>query len=269
VQERCHDSEMANKIYGSVSGPPIEVIPPEPLTLPGPPDDEDGLEAYYAERVGTAWRGAVENIIAAGRWLAEAKERLPHGRFQVMVKERVGMSPETAQRLMAIANDPWIGNAAHARYLPPNWYSLYLITRLPVADREHLISVGCICPDVRRADLEEAMRQLDEARSGKPEATDPSPKSGRSSRASRSIFDRRTSDAPPSIVPSLPVISEAALAPDEEHAVLLDVLRFVLDNARLLNNGKAIAFVVKDGNARELARLLAQGRAILSRCGRN
>jgi hypothetical protein len=68
------------------------------------------------------------------------------------------MHPTTAQRLMAIAADAWI--AAHVLHLPPSWGTLYLISTLAVAERERLLEAGIIRPDMQRADIEKAIRQL-------------------------------------------------------------------------------------------------------------
>jgi len=45
---------------------------------------------------------AVENILAAGRYLQEAKDELPHGEFGPLVKS-LGLGERTAQMLMKIA----------------------------------------------------------------------------------------------------------------------------------------------------------------------
>jgi hypothetical protein len=117
------------------------------------------LETCYANRIGAAWRKAVESIIEAGRILIEAKEALP-GRFIGFVEERLGMSPRTAERLMAIAADTWITDSTHVSHLPPSWGTIYLISTLAVPNRERLLEVGCIRPDMQRADIEKAIRQL-------------------------------------------------------------------------------------------------------------
>jgi hypothetical protein len=117
------------------------------------------LETCYANRFNVAWRKAVEGVIEAGRILVEAKEALS-GRFIGFVQSRLGMHPTTAQRLMAIAGDAWITDAAHVRHLPPSWGTLYLISRLAVVERERLLEIGCIRPDMQRADVEKAIRQL-------------------------------------------------------------------------------------------------------------
>jgi len=42
--------------------------------------------AGWAERIGKAWGGALEAVLATGRALIEAKVALPHGEFIEMVK---------------------------------------------------------------------------------------------------------------------------------------------------------------------------------------
>jgi hypothetical protein len=87
---RARDHGAESPAYGSAIGPLIEVS--EPTTLPARPTDDDQLEIHYAERIGAAWRKAVESIIEAGRVLAEAKEAL-HGRFVGFVQRDSGCTP--------------------------------------------------------------------------------------------------------------------------------------------------------------------------------
>jgi hypothetical protein len=133
---------------------------PAPVTFPE-------LETVYANRFNAAWRVAVGSIIEAGRILAEAKEALP-GRFVGFVQSRLGMHPTTAQRLMAIAADAWITDAAHVLHLPPSWGTLYQISTLSVPDRERLLEAGIIRADMERADIENAIRELRGPASPKP-----------------------------------------------------------------------------------------------------
>jgi hypothetical protein len=140
--------------------PPVKVKPrrrrharkPLPVTFPE-------LETCYANRIGAAWRKAVESIIETGRILVEAKAALS-GRFIGFVQSRLGMSPRTAERLMAIAADTWITDSTHVSSLPPSWGTLYQIATLSVAERERLIETGVICPDMQRADIEKEIRRL-------------------------------------------------------------------------------------------------------------
>jgi hypothetical protein len=117
------------------------------------------LETCFANRINATWRKAVESIIETGRTLIEAKDALS-GRFMGFVEGRLGMSPRTAERLMAIAADTWITDSTHVSSLPPSWGTLYQISTLAVAERERLLEAGCIRPDMQRSDIEKAIRQL-------------------------------------------------------------------------------------------------------------
>ena len=73
---------------------------------------------------------AVENIVAIGQYLREAKEELDHGEFGPMLK-RIQFSEGTARKYMAIAAHPVISNRSNWNALPPSWTTLYQRTKLP------------------------------------------------------------------------------------------------------------------------------------------
>jgi hypothetical protein len=73
---------------------------------------------------------AVENIVAIGQYLREAKEELDHGEFGPML-ERIGFSEGTARKYMAIAAHPAISNRSNWNALPPSWTTLYELTKSP------------------------------------------------------------------------------------------------------------------------------------------
>jgi hypothetical protein len=125
---------------------------PLPVTFPE-------LESCFANRFNAAWRKGVGDIIEAGRVLIEAKAALS-GRFVGFVQTRLGWSPDMAQRLMRPAADEWFADAEHVRHLPPSWGTLYLISTLAVAERERLIEIGVIRPDMQRGDIEKEIRRL-------------------------------------------------------------------------------------------------------------
>jgi hypothetical protein len=171
------------------------------------------------------------------------------------------MSEDTAERLMKIARDQWIrdvANSDRARNLPASWTILHRITSLNVADRERLLQVGCIRADMRRADIEEAIRQVERERN--PDDSVMSEQPRKSNRAPRSIFDRVDTDV--ENIPS-PESAEPELAPDEAYAILLDLARLVVGHAVRTGNGKVYGFSVRGDEARVFDRLLAQARAII------
>jgi hypothetical protein len=95
----------------------------------------------WAAQIRAAWQSSLDGILEAGRLLIAAKAALAHGEFLAMVESDLPFGPRTAQRLMAIADDPRLTNATHVSLLPPNWGTLYELTKLDdavkafVADR--------------------------------------------------------------------------------------------------------------------------------------
>ena len=54
----------------------------------------------------------MEGIIEVGRTLVEAKKELQHGEFLAMIRNSLPFGEDTAQRLMTIARDERLTNAA-------------------------------------------------------------------------------------------------------------------------------------------------------------
>jgi Protein of unknown function (DUF3102) len=84
---------------------------------------------------------AVENIVAIGQHLREAKEELDHGEFGPML-ERIKFSAPTARKYMAIAAHRVISNRSNWNVLPPSWTVLYELTKLPPDVLEAKIADG-------------------------------------------------------------------------------------------------------------------------------
>jgi hypothetical protein len=90
---------------------------------------------------------AVENLIAIGQHLREAKEELDHGEFGPMLK-RIKFSAPTARKYMAIAAHRVISNRSNWNVLPPSWTTLYELTKLPPDVLEARIADGTITPEL-------------------------------------------------------------------------------------------------------------------------
>jgi Protein of unknown function (DUF3102) len=90
---------------------------------------------------------AVENIVAIGQYLREAKEELDHGEFGPML-ERIGFSEGTARKYMAIAAHPAISNRSNWNALPPSWTTLYELTKSPPDVIEARIAGGTITSEL-------------------------------------------------------------------------------------------------------------------------
>jgi hypothetical protein len=105
----------------------------------------------WASQVCAQLGKSVEAIIEVGRLLVKAKADLPHGEWGRLFEDGlVPFSIDTAQRLMAIAMHPALSNAAHARYLPPAWGTLYELTKVEPKRLTAAFKDGLITPDMSR-----------------------------------------------------------------------------------------------------------------------
>src|SRR5208337_2429769 len=104
----------------------------------------------WAAHITACWRASVKAIFEVGRLLTTAKEALPHGEFLTMVESSLPFGASTAQRLMAIAADTRLSNAAHVQHLPLSWGTLYELTKLSDPQFEAGIRDGVIRPDMER-----------------------------------------------------------------------------------------------------------------------
>jgi DUF3102 family protein len=99
----------------------------------------------------------VEGIIAAGRHLQEAKDKLEPGDFLKMIEADLPFGESTAERLMKIAKHPVLSNSAHAPLLPTSWSTLYELTKLPAKKLEAKLIDGTITADLERKDIAKLM----------------------------------------------------------------------------------------------------------------
>jgi hypothetical protein len=107
---------------------------------------------YFNEKLAELRVNDVENIIARGRLLIEAKEELEPGSFEAVVKRHFDLS--YARKLRIIAAHPIISHRSHANTLPPSPETLYLLTTLPAALlREKLADGSSINPRLERKDV--------------------------------------------------------------------------------------------------------------------
>ena len=119
---------------------------------------------WFADKIVAASQRAVTGIIEIGRLLEEAKSELDHGEFSRLFDD-LPFSQRTGQRYMAIAANRVLTKATHASHLPPCWYTLYQLSRLPDEVLEALLSQRIISPDMERQELAEIIRKAtDEGR---------------------------------------------------------------------------------------------------------
>lgn len=104
---------------------------------------------------------AVAGVIAAGRHLEEAKwEVVQFTDWERWCRDSVGISRQTAFRLMTIAGHAVLSNVAHVQHLtaeggcvlPSSWSTLYELSRLDPHLLEAAITDGRVRPDLTRKD---------------------------------------------------------------------------------------------------------------------
>ncbi len=108
----------------------------------------------------------------------EAKFALPHGDFERTIESELPFKPSTAQRLMIVARDDRLSNAAHAQHLPPHWRTLYELTKLPDDVFEAKLADGTIHPEMQRKALEPEEKAAAKERQREHSATAPGKHSG-------------------------------------------------------------------------------------------
>jgi len=93
----------------------------------------------------------VENIVARGRLLLEARDELEHGSFEAMVKRHFDLS--TARMYRIVGAHPVISNRCHVNALPPSMRTLYELTKLPEEILRKRLKDGSINPKLERKDV--------------------------------------------------------------------------------------------------------------------
>lgn len=123
--------------------------------LPAPEPEITGpRRQYWAGRINESWRQSVEAIFETGRRLIEARaDPELRGEFEAMVDRDLLFGPRTARMLVAVARNPRFVNRNHGSDLPPNWRTLYELTKLTDETFDRLITDGTIRPDVERHEI--------------------------------------------------------------------------------------------------------------------
>lgn len=116
----------------------------------------DRVEEEFAAKFEASWRKSVEGIFEAGQVLIEAKKGLPHGSFQRFVRERLGLHPRIAERLMRIARSGLL-NATDPSHLPASVTALDALC--PLADFvDILVAEGRISRNMTEEDVRRLRR---------------------------------------------------------------------------------------------------------------
>jgi hypothetical protein len=208
--------------------------------------------AQWVEEIVAAHKQSIESILEMGRTLIAARNALDHGEFLKMIEGDLPFDASTAQRLMKIARDKRLQNAARVQFLPMAWGTLYELTKANDEEFEQATSSGAIHSKMTR-DEAKAVRTVKVKSTQKTkriaatyyQSPDPEP--------ARVVKPNKTDDdsAPQRETTNLPPSDAASLT-------LSEIERLADDLAMAFERGDVRADPVFKGRVRAMAdRLLA------------
>lgn len=119
-----------------------------------------GNREQWAARIREVWQKGVESIIEIGQLLVQAKAAIGRAEWLKLVETDLRFGARTAQKLMAIAENPVISNAKHVPLLPVSWGTLSELTKLPEEKLRSSIADGTINPKMERSDAVRLVRTV-------------------------------------------------------------------------------------------------------------
>ena len=130
-------------------------------------------EQFTAE-IERLWYTAQDNFLRIGRYLLQAKERLPHGEFEDMVNRDLPFGPSVARKLRAVAEFVDSG-VLPADRLPRAYSVAYEVVTMPPTVREKAVEAGVIRPDATLKEFQRFKRELRMASPALPAFGEPEP----------------------------------------------------------------------------------------------
>jgi hypothetical protein len=113
----------------------------------------------HARRISAALLKGVESAMEAGQRLAIAQNELPRPEFLAMLKEDLGISESTASKLMSVASHPVLSELSKWKVLPPDWTTLYALTKVPQTRLRSALEDGKVYPGMKAKDVKALLPQ--------------------------------------------------------------------------------------------------------------
>jgi hypothetical protein len=128
------------------------------VTLTTPVAITDEVILFHANRIKASWQKAVSSIIETGQFLLDAKKLMSGtGKWSKLFDKKLGglpFSTDTAQKLMKVARHQYLNKTEHARFLPPSWFTLSILSDASEKQVKQWITDGKITPNTQRKDAE-------------------------------------------------------------------------------------------------------------------
>jgi hypothetical protein len=128
----------------------------------------------FTTEIERLWYTAQDNFLRIGRYLLQAKERLPHGEFENMVNRDLPFSPSVSRKLRAVAEFVDSG-VLPADRLPRAYSVAYEVVTMPPVMREKAVEAGVIRPDTTLKEFQRFKRELRMASPVLPAPEEPEP----------------------------------------------------------------------------------------------
>jgi hypothetical protein len=106
----------------------------------------------YVREISRLWREAQQSFLAIGRYLVQAKRKLPHGEFQKLVEASLPFGRQTAYELRMIAEAVDAGRIPEPK-LPQAASVAYQLATLKPDDLAAAAHDGLVRPDLRRPEI--------------------------------------------------------------------------------------------------------------------
>jgi hypothetical protein len=110
--------------------------------------------AEHAALISAALVKGVEAAVEAGERLAIAQCELSRSEFLAMLAEDLRISESTASKLKAISSHPVLSQLSKWKaLLPPDWTTLYALTKVPQKHLRSAMEAGKVYPGMRAKDV--------------------------------------------------------------------------------------------------------------------
>ena len=131
----------------------IDVAPPIVKSSEGENADNGATNArswkFFVDEINSIWRKRASDYRAIGQHLIEAKDELQRDAYNAMLK-RLHFHPSVAKKLICIARNSTL--SSHVHQCPPNWSTLYELSKLSAEILEAAFANGTIHPGMQRKD---------------------------------------------------------------------------------------------------------------------
>jgi hypothetical protein len=116
-------------------------------------------QAEYVDEISRLWRESQQRFLAIGRYLIQAKSRLPHGEFEEMVRTKLPFGVGVAYQLRAVAEAIDTGRVCEDE-LPPSYSIVYRVVKFTNYELEIARQRSLIRPNVTRREIEEFAQSI-------------------------------------------------------------------------------------------------------------